>query len=126
MTAIFRKTLMATTVLAGLAIFAFDTAQAGPNGPSFGGGSISGVSSMRMDFNPRIGDPGRALSRDDRRIVPLDVKTAEKSKDTRTPPRRTPTIARVSIPSPQPAARARKSPARPGCVFRHRSPKSIA
>src|SRR5262245_6701495 len=65
MIATFRETLMATTLLAGLAIFSFDTAQAGPNGPSFGGGSISGISSMRMDFNPRISGPGGALSHDD-------------------------------------------------------------
>lgn len=77
-----RKILLATTMLAGLAIFAIDTAQAGPNGgPSLG--SISGFSSTRMDFN-RVGGPGRALSRDDRRIVPTDViKTSEKPKDTK-------------------------------------------
>ena len=63
MTRNFRKILMATTMLAGFAIFTFDAAQAGPNGPSFSGGSISGFSSMRMDFN-RIGGPGRALSRE--------------------------------------------------------------
>jgi hypothetical protein len=73
----FRKTLMATTVLAGFAIFALDAAQAGPNGgPSLG--SISGFSSMRMDFN-RVGGPNRALSRDDTRVVPITVKTTEKS-----------------------------------------------
>jgi hypothetical protein len=72
MTQNFRKTVMATTMLAGFAIFALDAAQAGPNGgPSLG--SISGFSSMRMDFN-RIGGPGRALSRDDMRVVPLEVK----------------------------------------------------
>ena len=72
MTSNFRKTVTATTMLAGFAIFAIDTAQAGPNGgPSLG--SISGFSSMRMDFN-RIGGPGRALSRDDMRVVPLEVK----------------------------------------------------
>ena len=101
MTAIFRKPLMATTVLAGLAIFSFDTAQAGPNGPSFGGGGISGVSSMRMDFNPRIGGPGGALSRDDRRIVPLDVvKTAGKSSDTSKAAKKDTRIAPVSNPKP--------------------------
>ena len=73
----FRKTLMATTVLAGFAIFATDAAQAGPNGgPSLG--SISGFSSMRMDFN-RVGGPNRALSRDDTRVVPITVKTTDKS-----------------------------------------------
>ena len=73
----FRKTLMATTVLAGFAIFALDAAQAGPNGgPSLG--SISGFSSMRMDFN-RVSGPNRALSRDDTRVVPLVVKNTDKS-----------------------------------------------
>ncbi|MBZ0148090.1 MAG: hypothetical protein K8F62_11195 [Pseudorhodoplanes sp.] len=72
----FRKTLMATTMLVGLAIFATDAAQAGPNGgPSLG--SISGFSSMRMDFN-RVGGPNRALSRDDMRVVPLEIKKSDK------------------------------------------------
>ncbi|HKY86671.1 MAG TPA: hypothetical protein VJL90_07935 [Pseudorhodoplanes sp.] len=73
----FRKTLMATTMLAGFAIVALDAAQAGPNGgPSLG--SISGFSSMRMDFN-RVGGLNRALSRDDTRVVPLVVKNTDNS-----------------------------------------------
>ena len=72
----FRKTLMATTMLVGLAIFTTDAAQAGPNGgPSLG--SISGFSSMRMDFN-RVGGPNRALSRADMRVVPITVKNTDK------------------------------------------------
>ena len=77
MTTTFRKTLMATTVLAGFAIFGLDAAQAGPNGPSNIGGSISGFSSMRMDFN-RVGGPSRLLARDEMRIIPLDVTKADK------------------------------------------------
>jgi len=105
MTAIFRKPLKAATVLAGLAIFAFDTAQAGPNGPSFGGGGISRFSSMRMDFNPRLGGPGHALSRDDRRLVPFDVvKPAGKPGDSRKAAKKDTTkdtrFARVSNPRP--------------------------
>jgi hypothetical protein len=101
MTAIVRKIPMAATVLAGFAIFSFDTAQAGPNGPSFGGGGISGISSMRMDFNPRIGGPGGALSRDDRRVVPRDVvKTAGKSKDTGKAAKEATKFDRVSNPRP--------------------------
>ncbi len=73
----FRKTLMATTMLAGLAIVAFDAAQAGPNGGPSIGGSISGFSSMRVDFN-RIGGPNRALFRNDMRVVPIDVTNTDK------------------------------------------------
>ena len=94
----FRKTLMATTMLAGLAIFALDAAQAGPNGgPSLG--SISGFSSMRMDFN-RVGGPGRALSRDDTRVVPLDVKKTEKIQGNKNAAKKGTDIARVSNPKP--------------------------
>jgi len=97
MTRTFRKTLMATTMLAGLAIFGIDAAQAGPNGgPSLG--SISGFSSMRMDFN-RIGGPNRALSREDTRVVPLDtVKKPEKPKDTKNAAKKGTDIARISNP----------------------------
>jgi hypothetical protein len=92
------KFLMATTVLAGFAIFALDAAQAGPNGgPSLG--SISGFSSMRMDFN-RVGGPNRALSRDDTRVVPLVVKKTEKSKDTKNTVKKGTDIARVLNPKP--------------------------
>src|SRR5688500_6258065 len=95
----FRKTLMATTVLAGLVIFAFDAAQAGPNGgPSLG--SISGFSSMRMDFN-RVGGPGRMLSRDDMRVVPLDVKKTEKApKENKSAAKKGIDVARASNPKP--------------------------
>jgi hypothetical protein len=91
----FRKTLMATTMLAGLAIAALDTAQAGPNGPNIG--SISGFSSMRMDFN-RIGSPSRSFSRDEARVVPLDVtRKTEKSAGKNTAKKGT-DIARMSSP----------------------------
>lgn len=98
----FRKALMATTMLAGLAIFAFDTAQAGPNGPNIGG-SISGFSSMRVDFN-RVGGPNRALARDDMRVVPITVKNTdegEKSgKATKSAAKKGLNTARVSNPKP--------------------------
>lgn len=96
----FRKTLMATTVSAGLAIFAFDAAQAGPNGPSIGGGGISSFSSMRMDFN-RVGGPGRMLSRNDTRVVPLDVKKTEKApKKNKSTAKKGIDVARVLNPKP--------------------------
>lgn len=55
--------LTAAALLAGLAIFGIDAAQAGPNGPSFSGGGAS-FSSMRMDF-ARIGSPtvSRSMNR---------------------------------------------------------------
>ena len=95
----FRKTLMATTMLVGLAIFATDAAQAGPNGgPSLG--SISGFSSMRMDFN-RVGGPNRALSRADMRVVPLEIKKSDKGArkdDKKSAAKKGTDIARVSNP----------------------------
>jgi hypothetical protein len=98
MTTTFRKALMATTVLAGLAIFALDAAQAGPNGPSNIGGSISGFSSMRMDFN-RVGGPNRLLARDEMRIVPLDVtKKADKGASKKSAAKKGTDLARVSNP----------------------------
>jgi hypothetical protein len=91
----FRKTLMATTMLAGLAIFTLDAAQAGPNGgPSLG--SISGFSSMRMDFN-RVGGPNRALSRDDMRVIPVEIKKTDKTpKDTKNAAKKGTDVGRVS------------------------------
>ena len=98
MTTTFRKTLMATTVLAGFAIFGLDAAQAGPNGPSNIGGSISGFSSMRMDFN-RVGGPSRLLARDEMRIIPLDVtKNADKGAAKKNAAKKGTDVARVSNP----------------------------
>src|SRR5436190_9530579 len=98
MTRKFRKTLMATTMLAGLAIFALDAAQAGPNGPS-GISASASFSSMRVDLN-RIGGPNRLLSRDDARVVPIEIKKSAKGagKGTKDAAKKDANFARVSNP----------------------------
>jgi len=127
MTTTFRKTLMATTVLAGFAIFGLDAAQAGPNGPSNIGGSISGFSSMRMDFN-RVGGPSRLLARDEMRIIPLDVtKNADKGAAKKNAAKKGTDVARVSNPKSVTGGKGkedrtagRSQSARPGARRRHR------
>ncbi|MBZ0123377.1 MAG: hypothetical protein K8F31_05780, partial [Roseovarius sp.] len=48
----FRKTLMATTMLAGLVVFSIDQGWAGPNSPNISP-SMGSISSMRPDFTMR-------------------------------------------------------------------------
>ena len=80
----FRTKLMATTLLAGLAVFAADVVQAGPNGPNI---SVApNISSMRVEFG-RLGSPGtRALAPEDRRTVSINVKKPTKKAGIIMPP----------------------------------------